>query len=127
MNVFATDHPLVSQSPSWFDVRAHPRLSFVCSSSWLALLLAPLVLARLYYYAISDTGAEPNPFPQPWWALFFGSVLAFALSYLFTCPAVLVYRFAVRKWSRQYAEQARCSEPGDDASVPGREPVAPGR
>jgi hypothetical protein len=55
MNPFTTDHPLATNS-SWFDTREHPRLSFLCSTLLVASLLAPLVLARLYYYAISDIG-----------------------------------------------------------------------
>ena len=100
MNVFTTDHPLASQS-SWFDTRAHPLLSFVCNTVVLALILTPLVLVRLYYYAISDIGAEPNPFPEPWKALFMGSVLAFAVSLVGAFPVVLLYRLFARKWRAQ--------------------------
>jgi hypothetical protein len=104
MNVFAADHPLVSQSPSWFDVKAHPRLSFVCATAVLAFVLAPFVLVRLYYYAISDIGAEPNPFPQPWLAMAVGCVVAFAVSVVPAAPVVLLYRLTSRRWRQLNAE-----------------------
>ena len=100
MNPFSTDHPLAAQS-SWFDAREHPVLSFVCSSVVLALVLTPLVLYRLYLYAISDIGAEPNPFPQPLWSLFWGSVIAFVLCLFVTVPVVFLFRLFIR-WRRRY-------------------------
>jgi ABC-type phosphate transport system permease subunit len=99
MNPFTTDHPLAARS-SWFDTREHPVLSFVCSSVVLALMLAPFVLHRLYLYAISDIGAEPNPFPQPWWALFWGSVIAFVLSLFVAVPVVFLFRLFIRRRRR---------------------------
>ena len=104
MNIFTTDHPLASQS-SWFDTKKHPSLSFACGTFVLALFLTPLVLVCLYYYAISDIGAEPTPFPEPWWALFIGSVLAFALSLVCAFSVVLVYRLSARGWRRRYVFQ----------------------
>jgi hypothetical protein len=101
MNIFTTEHPLASQ-PSWFDTKEHPLLSFVCSVFVLALTLTPLVLARLYFYAISDIGAEPTQFPEPRWALFMGSVLAFALSLVCAFAVVLAYRVLARRWRRRY-------------------------
>jgi ABC-type Fe3+ transport system permease subunit len=100
MNPFTTDHPLASKS-SWFDTQGHPTLSFVCSTFVLALILTPFVLHRLYDYAISDIGAEANLFPQPWWALFCGLVIAFVLSVVGALPVVLVYRLFARRWTRQ--------------------------
>jgi len=102
MNLFATEHPMASQS-SWFDTRAHPRLSFVCSTFVLALIIAPLVLVRLYYYAISDIGAEPNPFPEPWWCFFVGSLLALALGVVCAFLVVLASRLAARGWRKPNA------------------------
>jgi hypothetical protein len=102
MNPFTTDHPLDTQT-SWFDTKQHPLLSFVCSTFGLALILTPLVLVRLYYYAISDIGAEPNPFPEPWWGLFMGSVVAFVLSVICAFPFVLVFRLFARRWRRREA------------------------
>jgi len=104
MNIFATDHPLVSQSPSWFDAKAHPRLSFILSASVLSLCLVPFILVQLYRYAISDIGAEPNPFPQPCLALLVGGVLAFVVGLFCSVPVVLAYRLTVRWWKRQCAE-----------------------
>ena len=76
-------------------------LSFVCSSVVLALMLAPLVLYRLYLYAISDIGAEPNPFPEPWWALFWGSVIAFVLSMFVAVPVVSLFRACLENPARR--------------------------
>jgi hypothetical protein len=101
MNPSTTDHPLASRS-SWFDTREHPRLSFLCSTLLVALALAPFVLVRLYYYAISDIGAEPNPFLQPWWALFWGSVIAFFFGVCAAIPVVWVGRLLLRAWRRQH-------------------------
>ena len=102
MNIFTAEHPMASQS-SWFDTKEHPRLSFLCNTFVLALILAPFLLVRLYYYAISDIGAEPNPFPEPWRCFFMGSVLAFGLSVVCAFPAVLVYRLIARRWRRRNA------------------------
>lgn len=96
MNPFTTDHPLASKT-SWFDKREHSALSFVCGVFVLALILMPFVLYRLYLYAISDIGAEPNPFPQPWWALFWGCVIAFVLSAVCALPVAFVYRLFARR------------------------------
>jgi len=101
MNPFTTDHPLASE-PSRFDTQKHLTLSFICSTVVLALILTPLVLVRLYNWAISDIGAEPNPFPQPWWALFWGSVIAFAFSVACALPVVLVYRLLARRLRRRH-------------------------
>lgn len=91
MNVFTTKHPMTSQ-PSWFDTKAHPSLSFVCSVFALALVLTPLVLAGLLHYAVGDIGAEPDPFPDPWLVLFMGSSVAFALSLVCAFLVVLTGR-----------------------------------
>lgn len=101
MNPFTTDHPL-SPKTSWFDTREHPTLSFVCSTFVLALILTPFVLYRLYLYAISDIGAEPNPFPQPWWALFWGGLIAFVLSTVAAFPVLLLFRLFSRRWRKRY-------------------------
>jgi hypothetical protein len=97
MNPFTTDHPLASSKPSWFDSREHPRLSFISNTAVLGLILTPFVLYRLYIYTVSDIGAEPNPFPEPWRALFAGTLIAFAFSVLCAIPVVSLYRFISRK------------------------------
>ncbi len=79
----------------------HPRASFVLSTFCFALILTPFVLVRLYKYAISDIGAEPNPFPAPGWALFVGCAVAFTLSVICAFPFVLAFRLVVRAWSRR--------------------------
>ncbi len=96
MNPFTTDHPLTSRS-SWFAKREHPVLSFACSTFVLALVLTPFVLHRLYLYSISDIGAEANPFPEPWWSLFWGSLIAFVLSVMCAIPPILFCRLLARK------------------------------
>ena len=97
MNPFTTEHPLASKS-SWFDAREHPKLSFICRTFVLALIFTPFGLVRLYHYAIRDIGAEPNPFPEPSWILFWGTVIAFVFSLLCAFPVVYLRRLAARKW-----------------------------
>ena len=54
MNVFTTDHPIVSQT-SCFDRRAHPALSFVCTVFAIAFGLFPALFGWvLYEYGQSD-------------------------------------------------------------------------
>ena len=91
MNVFTTDHPLVSQT-SWFDTKAHPVLSLVCNAFTFAVVLTPFVLVGLCCCAMSDMGGEPEPFPELWMALVLGSVLAFGISLVGAVPIVLAYR-----------------------------------
>jgi hypothetical protein len=79
---------------SWFDANAYPRLSFLLNVFVVTLMFIPFVLVRLYYWAISDIGAEPNPFPAP----LLGLSAAFALSLPCACSAVLAYRFIARYW-----------------------------
>jgi hypothetical protein len=100
MNIFTTDHPMASQS-SWFDMKQHPGLSFVCSSFILALFLTPFVLFRLLFWATSDIGAESNPFPEPWLTLGGGLVVAFGVSFICACPIILAYRFLARHWRKK--------------------------
>jgi hypothetical protein len=99
MNIFTTEHPLASK-PSRFDTKEHPLLSFVCSAFILALILTPLVLICLYCYTISDIGAEPTPFPDPWLAFVVGSAVAFVLNLICAFPVVLAYRLFARRWRR---------------------------
>lgn len=102
MNIFTTEHPLTSQ-PSWFDTKEHPFLSFVCSVFVLALVFTPLILFGLYSYAISDIGAEPNPFPDPWLALAVGSIYSFTISLVGASLVVLAYRMLARSWRSRHA------------------------
>lgn len=98
MNPFTTEHALASAS--WFGAQKHPRLSFFCRSLVLALIFTPFVLVRLYYYTISDIGAEPNPFPQPWWAVFWGSVIAFMVSLVVAVLIMFLWRLSARRSPR---------------------------
>jgi hypothetical protein len=95
MNLFTTDHPLTSQ-PSWFDVKAHPVLSAVCKIMVIAMALTPLILLGLYNYAISDIGAEPEPFPDPWLSLTIGSLVSFIIGLICASTIVAVYRWFTR-------------------------------
>jgi hypothetical protein len=102
MSIFTTDHPLTSQ-PSWFDTRAFPLLSFVCSVFVAALIFTPFILAGLYFYLISDIGAEPRPFPDPWFDLAVGISVSFVIGIICASPVVLVYRLLARNWRSRYA------------------------
>jgi hypothetical protein len=96
MNIFTTDHPMAS-GPSWFDAKEYPRLSFVLSVLVITLILAPLVLIRLYYSVMSDIGAD-NPFAEPWLDLGLGFVVALVLSLPCACSVVLLSRLIVSYW-----------------------------
>src|SRR4051794_23485238 len=91
MNIFTTDHPLTLQ-PSWFDRKEYPKLSFVCSVFLSTLVLTPLILVGLYYYAMSDIGAEPDPFPDPWLEFVVGSVLSFVVGFVCSFFVVTAHR-----------------------------------
>ena len=112
MNVFTTDHALASH-PSWFDPEPHPFLYLVSSAFALALLLTPLILWRLYCCATSDIGAEPNPFPNPWLCLAWGTAFAIVLSMLCAMPAVLLFLLLARSLHKRQAAQIsrRASRP----------------
>src|SRR5215831_12060088 len=97
MNPFTTDHPLASKS-SWFDMREHPRLSFICSTVWVALILAPLALVGLHCYAIDDIGAGPDPFFETLWGLFWASAIAFLFAVCGAVPIVCLCRLLLRTW-----------------------------
>jgi len=101
MNPFTTDHPLASQS-SWFDIREHPKLSFLCTAVSVALILAPCILICLYRYVMSDIGAEPNPFPEPWRALLWGGVVAFVIAICAAIPIVWLGRLLRRAWRKRH-------------------------
>ena len=101
MNIFTTDHPLASQ-PSWSDAKEHPVLSILCSVFLLCPILMPVVISRLYVYFTSDIGAD-NPFPDPWRALAWMIILAFAISLVCAFPLMLLYRMFARCWKRCYA------------------------
>ncbi len=109
MNILTTDHPLTLQ-PSWFDRREHPLLSFVCHVSVMALILTPLILVGLYFYAISDIGAEPNPFPDPWLDLAVGTALSFVIGLACASLMILTYRLLARVWNRNMLTKS--PEPG---------------
>ena len=99
MNPFTTEHPLDSKA-SGFGAQEHPTPSFLCGTLAVALIFTPFVLVRLYYYAMSDIGAEPNPFPEPWWALFWGIIIAFVLSLVAAVPIIFLYRLFARRSMR---------------------------
>jgi hypothetical protein len=93
MNLFTTDHPM-SSNGSWFDASEFPRLSIVLKVLVGTLILVPFVFLRLYQWVISDIGANSfEPFP----ALAWGLIAAFALSLPSACTAVFVYQFIARR------------------------------
>ena len=101
MNIFTTDHPMASH-PSWSDAKQHPVLSILYSVLLLGPILTPVVIWRLNVYFTSDIGAD-NPFPDPWRALAWMIILAFAISLVCAFPLVLLYRMFARCWKRCYA------------------------
>jgi hypothetical protein len=102
MSIFTTDHPLTSQ-PSWFDRRAHPFLSFICSVIIWAVIFTPAILVSLYFYLISDIGAESRPFPDPWFDLAVGIFVSFVIGIFCASLVVSIYRCMTRNWSSRYA------------------------
>jgi len=105
MNIFATDHPMASQS-SWSDAKEHPVLSILCSVFLLGPILTPVVIWRFYVYFTSGIGAD-NPFPNPWPALAWIMLFSFTISLVCAFPLVLLFRLSARWWKRCYAAQAQ--------------------
>ena len=97
MNPFTTDHPMAAQT-SWFDAKEHPFLSLMCTAFVLALILTPFVLWRLLVYATTDIGAEPNPFPYPFWSAVSGLLVSFMFSLCCAFPIALTYRTVTSCW-----------------------------
>lgn len=79
----------------------HPMVQSVVVTAFVALVLTPFVLVRLYEFAIQDIGAESVPFPQPWLALGIGSALAFVASFIGALPVVLLCRWAARRFAQR--------------------------
>jgi hypothetical protein len=97
MNVFTTDHPLVSQ-PSCFDTKERPWLSFVSSTSVLALILTPLVYGYLLYCAATD-GVECTdepPFPGSWAEFLVGGAAVFV--FCLFCALLLVSGYRLQRY-----------------------------
>jgi apolipoprotein N-acyltransferase len=84
----------MNSEASWFDADEHPRLSLILHVFLVILIFMPFVFTALYYWAMSDIGA--NSFPEPWRALAVGLVAAFVLSIPCAGSAVLAYRFIAR-------------------------------
>ena len=76
----------------------------------MALILTPLILVGLYFYAISDIGAEPNPFPDPWLDLAVGTALSFVIGLACASLMILTYRLLARVWNRDMLTKS--PEPG---------------
>jgi hypothetical protein len=103
MDIFTTDHPLTSQ-PSWFDARSFPLLSFVCTVFVTALIITPLIATGLYFYFISDIGAEARPFPDACYDLAVGTCFSFVVGIVLASLLVLTFRLLARiKRSRYVA------------------------
>ncbi len=90
MNVFSTEHPMVSQAPV-FDARTYPFLNFVWNSLLITVVLVPAFIA-LYVYSVCkdavEIGAEYD-FPDSW-ACF--TAKAFAFCFCFAVLLVAGYR-----------------------------------
>jgi hypothetical protein len=102
MNIFTTDHPLVSQT-SRFDAGKRPWISLLCSASVLALILTPLVYGFILYDAFTD-GVECTdepPFPGSWTEFLLAG--AAVLVFCFVCASLLLsgYRLLQFFWKKR--------------------------
>jgi hypothetical protein len=102
MNIFTTDHPLVSQA-SCFDARKHPWISLLCRANVLALILTPLVYGFILYDAFTD-GVECTdepPFPGSWTEFLLAG--AAVLVFCFVCALLLAsgYRLLQFIWKQR--------------------------
>jgi uncharacterized membrane protein (DUF485 family) len=99
MNVFTTDHPMVSQ-PSWADAKAHRRLSALGDALALAVVLTPFAVVLLFCLLVEDDAyvyTTPSLPSDVGWGLAMGAVLAFVASYVCALLIVLGYRFVAGK------------------------------
>jgi hypothetical protein len=99
MNVFTTDHPMVSQ-PSWAGAKAQRRLAALGDALALAIVLTPFALTLLFCL-LDDDGAYVDTTPMlasdiPG-ILVMGAVFAFVASYVCALLIVLGYRFVAGK------------------------------
>src|SRR2546426_11131256 len=68
MNVFATDHPMVSQHSqhSWHAARKDVWISYGCSILTVAFILCPLFLGATWFgMGIAETPDVPDPSAAP--------------------------------------------------------------
>jgi hypothetical protein len=97
MNVFATDHPLLSQT-SLFDTKRHPALSYFCSLLVAALVLFPLVFGYALYLMASDDAQSTGDYMTfgDWLA---GTAGCFAVCLFCAWVMVSIYRLAA--WMKE--------------------------
>jgi hypothetical protein len=97
MNVFTTDHPLTSQ-PSYFDAKAHPRLSFIFQTFVSAVLITPLIFGCLVYYAVSEDAQSTDETDWAWSLSDLAIILAliFIFSFIFSFLLLLTWRLIKR-------------------------------
>ena len=92
MNVFTTDHPMVSM-PSCLDTKARPLLSFVCRIFAITLFLTPFVYGWLVYCVVTDDVQCTDEPDGP--VLMFGIPVSFVFSLVCSVLMVSVYRLIV--------------------------------
>lgn len=98
MNVFTTDHPMVSQ-PSCFDARAHPWSSYFWSVVVLAGILTPFLYGFVLYSDMHDAfeiGSETAPFPTSLTEFAAGAGASFLCCLMLAVVLVSVYRLLRR-------------------------------
>jgi len=100
MNIFSTDHPMVSQ-PSCFDAKAYPWRSFFCNVVVLALIFTPLLYGCAVYSAVSDdVQCTDDPRLQMFfgsWAIF-GSSVCVTFAFCFVCAVLTVSVYRLLAW-----------------------------
>lgn len=89
-----------------------PKLSFVCSSLFLALILTPFVYGYVLYSAVTDEVqcTDDPPLPETWADFRWEISFVFLLCLCCACFFVLLYR-VYRLWSlyfRKTREDGRC-------------------
>src|SRR5215469_18046316 len=92
MEVFTTEHPLASRT-SWSE--RWPKLSFACSTVFLALIFTPCVYGFLLYLQSTDEVqcTDDPPWPQTQSDFIWGISVIFLIGLLCACSLVLLYRF----------------------------------
>jgi len=98
MNPFCAEHPLASQT-SYFDRKAHPRLSWVCAVVVTAAFLAPMVFfvdLGLDAEWAAEVGSETSPFALSLADAVIEIAGAFIVCLIPAMLLVAIYRFVRR-------------------------------
>ena|ERR1051326_7568146 len=112
MNVFTTEHPLVSQ-PSIFDAKEYPKLSLICRSLVCAFVLTPLIYALIFFSDLAD-GVETTPgaYPSPSWTDIVLGIMVLFL-FWFSCAFSLIGMYRQLKGYCQGKRRPLKSKLGD--------------